>query len=179
MTEYHEQAAAASTKASEPSLIQSFDIFGLYGYRDIGFSSQSSATILIARNGTGKTTLLGALDAFLHIQIGRLRNLDFRMIRCKLRSLDTFLELTREDVAGYFQGLEDPEVIRLATRTGLDPAVLFNYVADDWDNDVRTDVYYDSKHFQSIVSAFRHSYTDARSALDSLRTHLVRRVPGI
>jgi hypothetical protein len=68
-------------RGAEPSLIESFGIDGLYGYRSISLESEYAATILIAKNGTGKTTLLGALDAFLRLQLSRLRNLEFTKIR--------------------------------------------------------------------------------------------------
>lgn len=58
---------------ARPALIERFGIRSLYGYRTISLSSRHAATILIARNGTGKTTLLGALDAFLKLQLYRLR----------------------------------------------------------------------------------------------------------
>ena len=51
-------------RGAEPSLVERFGIEGLYGYRSISLESDYAATILIAKNGTGKTTLLGALDAF-------------------------------------------------------------------------------------------------------------------
>lgn len=63
----------ASSKASLPSIIESFEILGLHGYRDIAIDPAHAASILIANNGTGKTTLLGALDAFLKLQFDRLR----------------------------------------------------------------------------------------------------------
>ena len=94
MLEPEAAANAVRRRGTEPSLIERFGIEGLYGYRSISLTSDYAATILIAKNGTGKTTLLGALDAFLRMQLSRLRNLEFSVIRCKLRGEDHELVLS-------------------------------------------------------------------------------------
>jgi hypothetical protein len=91
----------ASSRGEEPSIVQSFRIEGLYGYRTISLSSDYAATILIAKNGSGKTTLLAALDAFLKKQFSRLRDIKFSRICCKLRGFEEELVITPSDVQQY------------------------------------------------------------------------------
>src|ERR1700760_584396 len=92
---------AEVSRGAEPSLVESFCIEGLYGYRTISLASPYAASVLIAPNGAGKTTLLGALDAFLRGHLSRLRDLPFGRIRCKLRLVEVELVLERDDVIAY------------------------------------------------------------------------------
>src|SRR3954465_4528696 len=105
-------ASAVSERGARQSVIESFGIRGLHGYRSTSLSSDYAATTLIERNGAGKTTLVGALDAFLRMQLGRLRNLEFREIRCKLRTVATELILSHEDVIKFLQVPNDGEFLK-------------------------------------------------------------------
>src|ERR1700677_4200238 len=93
----------AASLGARPALIERFGIRGLYGYRTISLSSRHAATILIARNGTGKTTLLGALDAFLKLQLYRLRGLEFSEIFCQMRGVKGELVLAHDDLVAFLQ----------------------------------------------------------------------------
>src|SRR5262245_16222333 len=104
------------SRGAAPSLVESFCIEGLYGYRNVSLSSPYAATVLIAPNGAGKTTLLGALDAFLRGQFSRLRNLHFARIRCKLRVIETELVLEQEHVLKYLEIKPDSMIYREARR---------------------------------------------------------------
>jgi hypothetical protein len=95
-------------------------------------ASEYAATILIAKNGTGKTTLLGALDAFLRMQLSRLRNLEFSEIRCKLRGEAGELVLSHNDVVEFLQIPTEGELIRLASRASIEPAALFDFLTTEW-----------------------------------------------
>ena len=121
-------------KAGEsPSLIESFGIRRLYGYRTISLSSAHAATILIARNGTGKTTLLGALDAFLRLQLSRLKSLEFEEIFCKIKGVEETIILTRDDIVEFTDMPPDGEVAKFATRLGVSPASAFDFLMSDYE----------------------------------------------
>jgi predicted ATP-binding protein involved in virulence len=47
-----------SIPGSNPSIVEHFSIEGLHGYRNVSLTSRFAATILIAKNGAGKTTSL-------------------------------------------------------------------------------------------------------------------------
>lgn len=94
-------------------------------------SSEYAATILIARNGTGKTTLLGALDAFLRMRFSRLRNLEFSEIRCKFRDERDPLILHQSDVSDFLQLPSSGDLTKLASRANIEPNILFNFIIDE------------------------------------------------
>ena len=113
---------SSSETAARNSLVQHFSISGLFGYRTLSLDSEYAATILIARNGAGKTTMLGALDAFLRCQFGRLAELSFQRIECKLRNIDELLILEKKDLDDYLAKVSDnPAISKLAKIYELDP----------------------------------------------------------
>jgi len=60
-----------------PSLT-SFRMTGLFGYKNLGITCGQKASIVLAENGVGKTTLLNTLYALLSGRISRLATIDFR-----------------------------------------------------------------------------------------------------
>lgn len=167
----------AATAGARAALIERFGIRGLYGYRTISLSSKYAATILIAKNGTGKTTLLGALDAFLKLQLYRLRGLEFTEIFCKMRGIESEIVLTHDDLVEFLQLPSDSEFSRLTSRVSVEPTKLFQFLLsgyessfDDWHND------YDPKSLINvIVSGFSHDFRAARKACDDVYAGLFRR----
>lgn len=112
---------------SRESFVRHFAITGLFGYRSISLDSEYAATILIARNGAGKTTMLGALDAFLRCQFGRLADLSFERIECQLRGVDEKFVLEKQQLDAFLaSAVESPAIQRVAKLHELDVAdVLF------------------------------------------------------
>jgi hypothetical protein len=171
-----------SQKAARAPLIESFEIRGLYGYRTIGLASTHAATVLIARNGTGKTTLLGALDAVLRLQLARLRNLQFDEIALKLRPIDELLILKRSDVDEFLQVPLEGELARVAARSGLEPAILFRYLVEEWtpapvydwdsDSNIQTSLMnaysYNSKELAEVCNRLQQSLFSRNAALTSI-----------
>lgn len=116
-----------SNVGGNESFVRHFAITGLFGYRSISLDSEYAATILIARNGAGKTTMLGALDAFLRCQFGRLADLSFDRIECRLRGVDETLVLEKHELERFLSSVgEDAAMQRVAKTYELDLAdVLF------------------------------------------------------
>ena len=168
------------SRGALPSIVQSFCIEGLYGYRTISLSSEYAATILIAANGSGKTTLLGALDAFLRGQFLRLRDLPFERIRCKLRSLDVELVLERKDVLTYLELKPDGEIYREARRLEVDPLVFMNFISDQF-GEIVTDprLLMENESFSAILRRTDYRRTEAIAFCERLRTSLAENMPPI
>jgi hypothetical protein len=167
-------------RGAEPALIERFGIEGLHGYRSISLESEHAATILIAKNGTGKTTLLGALDAFLRIQFSRLRNLEFTEIRCKLRGEDDELVLRHNDVIEFLQVPIDGEMIRLCSRASIEPPAMFSFILDEWRGEEESRrALSDSRIFGAILTAFNYEYREAVAAVQKARTSLMERYPTV
>ncbi|MEG8018530.1 AAA family ATPase [Sphingomonas sp. LR55] len=127
----------AAARGESPSLIEAFGIRRLYGYRTVSLSSEYAATILIAKNGTGKTTLIGALDAFLRLQLSRLRNIEFSEIFCKLRGLQDEIILTHDELMTFLTIPKGGGVFRLATQIGVSGDSLFDFILSDFSTKLR------------------------------------------
>ena len=119
-------------KASSPSIIQSFSIHNLYGYRTISMESPYAATVLIARNGAGKTTLISALYAVLKGQFSRLQALDFSEIRLRLSITAEEVVIRKSDIDEYLVVPPDGEVAKLARRIEQDPSAVMRFIAEEY-----------------------------------------------
>jgi hypothetical protein len=163
----------ASFRGARPSIVESFRIEGLYGYRTISIASDYSATILIAQNGSGKTTILPALDAFLRSQFSRLRDLRFMRICCKLRAIDREITLWRDDLTSYVR-FEDLEPA--ARRVELEPmsllAFLEEYAADN------SKLSFEDDTGQRIITKLS-TRAEAQKFCETLITKARSRVPAI
>jgi energy-coupling factor transporter ATP-binding protein EcfA2 len=164
-------------RGAESSLIERFGIEGLYGHRSISLESDFAATVLIAKNGTGKTTLLGALNAFLRMQLSRLRNLEFSEIHCKLRGNEE-LVLTHNDVIEFLQIPTDGEMIRLASRADVQPAALFTFLTDEW-NDAADVPHFENPIYSSLITALNYDRREVVLAIEKARTSLMERQPTV
>lgn len=156
----------AAELGANPALIERFGIRSLYGYRTISLTSEYAATILIAKNGTGKTTLLGALDAFLKLQFHRLRGLEFSEIFCKIRGIDEELVLRAEDLVLFLQPPTEAEFAKLVSRVGIDLQRLFHFILTDYESAI-DDYYHDndvSSITNQVVRAFGHDPRLAKKA---------------
>lgn len=102
-------------------IIKSFRILGLHGYKDIELDFQGPARIAIAENGTGKTTILSALYAFLVGDFERLRNVSFESIECELTGRAEPLILRHEQLGAPF---DSQKILELSRWSDLDAGEL-------------------------------------------------------
>ncbi len=180
MTDFEDLTGSIHRKGAEPSIIESFGIRGLYGYQSISLASEYAATILIAKNGTGKTTLLGALNAFLRMQLSRLRNLEFSEIHCKLRSEKEELILSHNDVVEFLQVPTDGELVRTASRASLEPPALLTFVIEEWvESEANRYSAAESKVFGALLSAYDYNRREVTLALKKMRVSLMERQTNI
>ncbi|MBA0301707.1 ATP-binding protein [Stenotrophomonas maltophilia] len=91
-----------------------------------------SAVILIAKNGSGKTTLLGALDAFLNCQFGRLANIEFEVVKCRLKGFDGELVLTSKNLEDLLRIPDSSEFLAMVRRTDVDASELLDFLIGDY-----------------------------------------------
>jgi hypothetical protein len=156
-----------SSRGAQPSVVESFRIEGLYGYRTISLSSEYAATILIAKNGSGKTTLLAALDAFLRCQFSRLRDVKFVRIRCKLRGIEEII-LTRENVLAYVGS----EQLGLdARRLELEPSALLRFIEEYASDPERLSS--DDETPTLIIQRFGYKRADAQAFCERLKVAVI------
>lgn len=67
-----------------PPVLESFHLYGLHGIKDITFDTDCSASILMARNGAGKTTFLSTINYVLSRRYHKIDELNFKLITFKL-----------------------------------------------------------------------------------------------
>lgn len=170
---------ATATRGGAVPIVQYFAIEGLYGYRTVSLDASHAATILIAKNGSGKTTLLGALDAFLRGQFGRLANLQFDRIVCRLQGVSSTLFVTSTDIESLMNATEIHEFAVTARRYSIEPAQLLDFIAGDFDPTRRAAEYEDDEVFKKILARHGYLYADAKKACERILELVSRPVPAL
>lgn len=69
--------SGVSMSNKQPHILRRFTLRGLHGYKNLSIDCGDSASIVLAENGVGKTTLLNAMYALLSGRISRLASLNF------------------------------------------------------------------------------------------------------
>ncbi|UTY56072.1 AAA family ATPase [Massilia sp. erpn] len=123
------------------ALIERFSIKGLHGYKDLSIDFSGAATIIVAENGMGKTTLLNILNAFLTRRFHRLASFSFGSIECLFVGKNLPLVLERS-MLGDGPNSEDNALRELAESASMPENEL---------SDFMTGVYRPEK-FQSLQS---------------------------
>lgn len=148
---------AVSLKAAGPAIVQGFEIDGMFGYRTVGLNMPHAASVFIAQNGTGKTTLLAALNAVLHRQFGKLRTLDFNRIRLKLKDQPT-IEIDKVDIDNIFESGIDPDLLNTANQIEIGPNKLFKYLTEKFSPEQSAREYYTTRTtLDDIVEKFDYN----------------------
>jgi|GEM_PF-848757 len=174
MTEYDPEVTKAI--ASRPALVEYFGIEGLYGYRSISLTSKFAATVLIAKNGSGKTTLLGAMDAFLKRQFGRLSELDFKRIECRLRGVEETLVLEKNDLDELMEISDSSEVFRAAKLNDIEPSELVHFLIGEYDGLKQNSLeLMEHPVFRKIHRQSRHTLPTAKDFFNELEVKLSAR----
>ena len=102
-------------------MIEYIKIFGLHGEKDVILEFDDNVKIIIGDNGSGKTTVLGALYAILSLNFHKLGKLDFDRIELKFPSGD-LIELDKDSIGigRYLELLEHPVLEGLNNLTSPD-----------------------------------------------------------
>ncbi|GCL38250.1 MULTISPECIES: AAA family ATPase [Sphaerospermopsis] len=79
------------------SNLKSFSINGLFGYKDMKIPFDKEAVILIAENGSGKTTILNALYYSISCKFSRLITIDFESVVLEFAS-GVSVEIKKSDL---------------------------------------------------------------------------------
>ncbi|WP_415911988.1 AAA family ATPase [Neptuniibacter sp. QD37_11] len=90
-------------------MIEYIKIFELHGEKDVILNFDDDIKIIIGDNGTGKTTVLGALYAILSQNYHKLSKLDFEKIELRFKSGD-LIKISKDDlgISTYLELLEHP-----------------------------------------------------------------------
>ena len=84
------------------SQLKSFSINGLFGFKDIKIPFDKEAVILIAENGSGKTTILNALYYSISCKFHKLSSIDFNSIGLEFAS-GVSVEIKKNDLNSFYE----------------------------------------------------------------------------
>lgn len=80
--------------------IEYFKMDGVYGYKNLSMWMKDKTTIFVSENGTGKTTILNALNAVLTFDLMSLRKMNFQSVSIKLRGSSDEVVITKPELQG-------------------------------------------------------------------------------
>lgn len=83
------------------SQLKSFSIYGLFGFKNVEIPFDKEAVILIAENGSGKTTILNTLYYSISCRFDKLSTIEFESIHLKFTSGKS-TELRKNDLDSKF-----------------------------------------------------------------------------
>lgn len=110
--------------------IESFHLKGVYGYKNLSMTMKGKTTIFVSENGSGKTTILNALNYLLKGQFSKLKNMSFSEIQIKLTDRDNVITINKDSIKDT-----PPELKSLITEK-------LGIVDDDfWDENDTEDIY--------------------------------------
>lgn len=119
-------------------LVQKFSIRGLHGYKDVSIDFQNKATIVVAENGSGKTTILSALNALLTRRLRRLGSVEFESMELVFSNAEVVR--VEKKMVSQSKGRGEDLAERLAAEAGVSSEDIINYVIESYSSATRSDV---------------------------------------
>ncbi|NYT66895.1 AAA family ATPase [Alcaligenaceae bacterium] len=188
---------------NQDSLLSSFQLRGLYGYKDIGIECGEPVSIILAENGVGKTTLMNALYALLSGRISRLTNVDFSEAILKFgeneiifskeqafkkKNLDAKTLLQKRGIRELLEyGINTEQILDLllvfieggAVKASRHPAFRILYRSSPYDEDdilIRLERLRSMVYDSSYIAEFRKKVIDAMGGVQVLYLPTYRRI---
>lgn len=84
--------------SSMPFPIESFTMKGVYGYKNLSMNMKGRTTIFVSENGSGKTTILNALNYLLKGEYSKLKTISFSEIELKINGKDEVFKFSRDSI---------------------------------------------------------------------------------
>lgn len=148
-------------------LVETFTIKGLHGYKDISVDFAGTATIVVAENGTGKTTVLNIINAFLTRRFQRLSAFSFNAIECKFKG-EMFPIVLTKDMLGSVEDVElDTTLRELASATSLQEQELLDFILRTY-KPGQFDKFKTHSLVRQIYFNTRHDYSGVEKVLEEL-----------
>jgi len=149
------------------SQLKSFSINGLFGFKNIKIPFDKEAMILIAENGSGKTTILNALYYSMSCRFDKLSSIDFSSIILEFSSGEMVesVEIRNSDLRSFYQSYQrDPFppssfLRRLLPRREIDSLLEAARMSNDL---LRV-------HFERIIKTYRIPIQYHSRILDEVR----------
>ncbi|WP_294615963.1 AAA family ATPase [uncultured Gilliamella sp.] len=100
-------------------ILKSFEVKGLYGYKDIRIDFEKNVKIIVDENGVGKTTLLNMLYAVLNKKPERLLEIDFESLHIKFHNFEEITFNKNVALNKYLKIDEVREFFQYFSREGI------------------------------------------------------------
>lgn len=108
--------------------IERFCIRGLHGYKDVEIVFCGKSTVVVAENGTGKTTLLNALNAFVTRRFHRLDAIKFDSIECQFTGSLLPLTISKNQLtSSRYESIA--ELAQLSSSASMSETMLSEFLA--------------------------------------------------
>ncbi|MHB1282421.1 MAG: AAA family ATPase [Metallibacterium scheffleri] len=111
--------------------VRRFKINKLHGYKDVEIVFSGPVLILIAGNGSGKTTILNALHAFLRRRFNRLKALEFASIECEFSNNNEVIRLNKSQVTARDAGVSE-RLSKLAEISSVSEDDIYDFLSSTY-----------------------------------------------
>lgn len=113
--------------------VEKFSLRGVHGYKDLEIECRGAATIIAAENGTGKTTLLNAMNAFLSRRFHRLAALSFSSLECKFVGIPEPVVIHRSELGSSPVSNENIDLLsKIAEKTSISEDELLDFILSQY-----------------------------------------------
>lgn len=155
--------------------IRRFKINKLYGYKDVEITFPGAVLVLIAGNGSGKTTILNALHAFLLCRFSRLQSMEFESIECEFSSTEKIVKLTKAQISNR-DGSAWEQLTKLVEGTQFTEEDLHEFITSYYQPERGILFYRDHPVVNSIYDLSPFDYEDLDEKFDELHELLKNQV---
>jgi len=156
--------------------IKRFKISGLYGYKNVEIVFPGQVLILIAGNGSGKTTILNALHAFLRGRFNRLRSLEFASIECEFHSTGELVTLNKSQITALEPGTSEL-LSTMARAGGISEDQIYDFVASVYDPGKGIRPFIANSVVRTIFDASPWGFDDIEQKLNELHALIGSGIP--
>ena len=147
--------------------LKRFKINGLYGYKDVEINFAGNTLILIAGNGSGKTTILNALHGFLRRRFGRLQALDFESIDCEFNDGLGKISLLKTQI-GERDGRFAERAGYLISNSRITEDDLYEFLANTYQPDRGSEYYREHPAVRAMYTTSPFTFEDLDEQLEGL-----------
>lgn len=169
--------------ASENLVVKSFRVKGLHGFKNVEIEFESNARIVIAENGSGKTTVLSALAYFLRGEFLSLKSLPLDEVECDFydgTSLKT-IRIKNDDIR--LDRYDDSSVDELVRYSSLNEAQILSMLSEgkgEIPEHFIDEIYYGSPYgrdeIQGFIDSIREKIEDSLGEELKESKEIIRRV---
>jgi predicted ATPase len=150
-------------------VLKHFKIIGLHGYKDVTLEFSGAARVIVAENGSGKTTVFNVLNAIISRRFQRLSSIIFEAV--EIGFFGNLLPIViRKEHLGNFSAQIFEQIGELARYGGVESAELIDFLQGTYErgayakygrNSLVHRIYLNSPHGHEEIGAMLDGFYDA------------------